>query len=120
MSNYDHRAGGFVRPIVLGAAAALERQRESRVIHDAALLTVYLLMGVVALIFFAVRRREYVTTGGAHAKADDLFGHFLQDPLDLFARQRAHLCDFGRELAHQGRVGRDGSRVGRRRGHGKN
>ncbi|MDB5857047.1 MAG: domain sensor diguanylate cyclase, partial [Ramlibacter sp.] len=60
VSNFDHRAGGFVRPIVVGTADALETQREARVIHNAALLSVYVLMGVVALIFFAVRRREYL------------------------------------------------------------
>ena len=60
VSNFDHRAGGFVRPLVLGAAERLQTQRESRVIYDAALLSAYLLTGVLALIFFAVRRRERV------------------------------------------------------------
>jgi signal transduction histidine kinase/DNA-binding NarL/FixJ family response regulator len=60
VSNFEHRAGGFVRPLLLGPAHVLEKQRESRIIYDAALLSLYLLMGVVALIFFAVRRRERV------------------------------------------------------------
>lgn len=58
VSNFDHRAGGFVRPLVVGPADALARQRESRVIYASALLAAYWLTGVVALLFFAVRRRE--------------------------------------------------------------
>jgi signal transduction histidine kinase/DNA-binding response OmpR family regulator len=60
VSNFEHRAGGFVRPLLLGPHEALEKQRESRIIYAAVLLSMYLLMGVVALIFFAVRRRERV------------------------------------------------------------
>lgn len=58
VSNFDHRAGGFVRPLAAGSADALARQRESRIIHGAALLAAYLLTSLVALLFFAVRRRE--------------------------------------------------------------
>jgi len=58
ISNFDHRAGGFVRPMYAGPADVLERQRESRVARHAALLTAYLVTGIVCLIFFAVRRRE--------------------------------------------------------------
>lgn len=58
ISNFDHRAGGFVRPLLAGPADVLARQREARVINGAALLAAYLLTSVVALIFFGVRRRE--------------------------------------------------------------
>lgn len=58
LSNFDHRAGGFVRPVLVGPADALARQRESRVIYASALLAAYWLTGVVALGFFALRRRE--------------------------------------------------------------
>jgi signal transduction histidine kinase/CheY-like chemotaxis protein len=58
VSNFDHRAGGFVRPLRVAPAEVLARDRESGVIYAAALLTAYLLTGLVALIFFAVRRRE--------------------------------------------------------------
>jgi signal transduction histidine kinase/DNA-binding response OmpR family regulator len=60
VSNFDHRGGGMVRPLVAGSRDALERRRESQVLQGAALLTVYLLTGAVALIFHAVRRRERV------------------------------------------------------------
>lgn len=58
ISNFDHRAGGFIRPLAVGPADVLARQRESRAIQDAAMLSTYLLTGLVALIFYAVRRRE--------------------------------------------------------------
>ena len=58
IANFDHRSGGFVRPMMLGPADLLHLQRESRVLYDAALLSAYLLTGLVALIFFAVRRQE--------------------------------------------------------------
>lgn len=58
VANYDHRAGGFVRPLVAGTEDALERQRERQVIYAAGLLAVYLLTGLVALIIFAARPRE--------------------------------------------------------------
>ena len=60
LSNFDHRAGGFVRPLMTGPAEALERRREVHVAYHAALQSVYLLTGVLSLIFFAVRRRERV------------------------------------------------------------
>ncbi|MBK6009311.1 response regulator [Ramlibacter ginsenosidimutans] len=60
VANYDHRAGGFVRPMMAGTEAALERQRERQVVYGAGLLTVYLLTGLVSLIMFAVRPRERV------------------------------------------------------------
>jgi signal transduction histidine kinase/DNA-binding response OmpR family regulator len=58
VSNFAHRAGGFVRPIAVAPADALAHARESRVLYNAALLATYVLTGTVALIFFAVRRRE--------------------------------------------------------------
>ncbi|MEJ7931131.1 response regulator [Ramlibacter sp. AN1015] len=60
ISNFDHRAGGFVRALAAGSPDALARWREARLVERAALLSAYLLTGVVALIFFAVRRRERV------------------------------------------------------------
>lgn len=58
VANYDHRAGGFVRPMMAGTEEALDRQRERQVVYGAGLLTVYLLTGLVSLIMFAVRPRE--------------------------------------------------------------
>ena len=60
VANFDHRAGGFVRPIWAGPRDVLDRARESRLVQHAALLTAYLVTGAVALIFFVVRRRERV------------------------------------------------------------
>lgn len=60
LSNFDHRAGGFVRPMMAGPAEALERRREAHVAYHAALQSAYLLTGLLSLIFFAVRRRERV------------------------------------------------------------
>jgi two-component system, sensor histidine kinase ChiS len=58
VANFDHRAGGFVRPLMIGPADALERHREAFLVYHAVLLAAYLLTGIVALIFFAVRRQE--------------------------------------------------------------
>ncbi|RYY86867.1 MAG: hypothetical protein EOO24_35265, partial [Comamonadaceae bacterium] len=60
IANFEHRAGGFVRPIFVGTADVLARERESRIVYATTLLSAYLLMGLVALIFVAVRRRERV------------------------------------------------------------
>jgi two-component system, sensor histidine kinase ChiS len=60
ISNFDHRGGGFVRPIFIGPDAALERARESRILWHAALLTAYLGTGLVSLIFYAAWRRERI------------------------------------------------------------
>jgi two-component system, sensor histidine kinase ChiS len=60
VSNFDHRAGGMVRPLVAGPREALEQRREARVTQGAVLLTAYLLTGAVALMFYGVRRRENV------------------------------------------------------------
>jgi len=60
ISNFDHRAGGFVRPLWAGPRAVLVQAREARLVHHAALLTAYIVTGTVSLIFFAVRRRERV------------------------------------------------------------
>jgi len=59
VSNFDHRGGGMVRPLVAGSRAALETRRESQVAQGAALLAAYLLTGIVGLVFYAVRRREH-------------------------------------------------------------
>jgi len=58
VSNFDHRAGGFVRPISAGPPEVLQRSREARLVYGSMLLAAYLLTGLLALIFFAVRRRE--------------------------------------------------------------
>jgi two-component system, sensor histidine kinase ChiS len=60
ISNFDHRAGGFVRPMWAAPADVLARARESRIVQHAVLLAAYLLTGAVAFIFFAVRRHEPV------------------------------------------------------------
>jgi signal transduction histidine kinase/DNA-binding response OmpR family regulator len=60
VSNFDHRAGGFVRPISAGSPEVLQRARESRLVYGTMLLAGYLLTGLVALIFFVVRRREHI------------------------------------------------------------
>jgi signal transduction histidine kinase/ActR/RegA family two-component response regulator len=58
VANFEHRAGGFVRPLSVAPEDVLARQREAQVLRAACLLTAYLLVGVVSLIFFAVRHRE--------------------------------------------------------------
>ncbi|WP_169420884.1 response regulator [Ramlibacter agri] len=58
ISNFDHRAGGFVRPMMVGTVDVLERARERRIIYDTVLLAAYLITGGLSLIFFTVRRRE--------------------------------------------------------------
>ncbi|TFY96796.1 response regulator [Ramlibacter rhizophilus] len=58
LANFDHRTGGFVRPLAVGPADVLAHWRESRTATHAALLAAYGITGLVALIFFAVRRRE--------------------------------------------------------------
>ncbi|MGV3570841.1 MAG: response regulator [Ramlibacter sp.] len=60
VANFAHRAGGFVRPIYAGPADVLARERESRVLRGAVLLSAYFFTGLVALIFVAVRRRERI------------------------------------------------------------
>lgn len=60
VANFEHRAGGFVRPLLVGPADVLARERESRVLRETVLLAAYLLVATVGLIFFAVRRRERV------------------------------------------------------------
>ena len=60
VANYAHRAGGFVRPLSVGPAEVLAKRRESQVVYAAVLLTGYVLVGLVSLIFFAVRHRERV------------------------------------------------------------
>jgi signal transduction histidine kinase/CheY-like chemotaxis protein len=60
IANFDHRVGGFVRPIWVAPADVLMKNREARMIYDASLMTAYLITGLVALIFFAVRHRERV------------------------------------------------------------
>lgn len=56
MSNFSHRNGGMVRPVVVGTPDALAAMRERAAVQDALLLGVYLLSAVVAVVFFVVRR----------------------------------------------------------------
>lgn len=58
LSNFDHRAGGFVRAVTVGSADAMAALREQRVAQEAVLLGALLLTGVVNLIFFAARREN--------------------------------------------------------------
>ncbi|HEY8360719.1 MAG TPA: hypothetical protein VIL30_24950, partial [Ramlibacter sp.] len=60
VANFAHRAGGFVRPIYVGPADVLAREREGRVMRATGLLCAYLFTGLLALIFVAVRRRERI------------------------------------------------------------
>src|SRR5690606_22872370 len=60
VANFEHRAGGFVRPLAVGPADLLARHREVRVVYDTGMLAAYLLTGVGALIFFLVRPRERI------------------------------------------------------------
>jgi signal transduction histidine kinase/CheY-like chemotaxis protein/HPt (histidine-containing phosphotransfer) domain-containing protein len=60
VSNFDHRAGGFVRPIRAAPRDVLAAAREARLVEHVALLTAYLVTGAVSLIFFAARRRERI------------------------------------------------------------
>src|SRR5205085_10361007 len=39
VANFEHRAGGFVRPLSVGPSEVLARQREAQVIQAAGLLT---------------------------------------------------------------------------------
>lgn len=58
IANFDHRAGGFVRPLSAGPTDVLANARESRTIRHTALVVTYLLASVIALVFYLVRRRE--------------------------------------------------------------
>jgi len=82
VSNFDHRAGGFVRPLWAGPREVLVRAREARLVQHSALLTAYLVTGAVALIFYAVRRRERIPLVfglfcGAIALYTDMLGERL-------------------------------------------
>lgn len=58
IANFDHRGGGFVRPMYVGSADALASARETGIAWHAGLLAAYLLTGIVAIIFHVVRQRE--------------------------------------------------------------
>jgi two-component system, sensor histidine kinase ChiS len=60
VANFEHRAGGFVRPMSVAPQDVIARYREGKVVYASALLSAYLLTGLVALIFFGVRHRERV------------------------------------------------------------
>lgn len=61
VSNFDHRGGGFVRPLIAGPPEVVDRGRVSRAIYASALLAAYVLTGLLSLVIFAVRPRERVT-----------------------------------------------------------
>jgi len=58
VSNFDHRHGGMVRGIRIGAEAQLTRQRERGLATDIALMSGLSVMGVLPILFFAIRRRD--------------------------------------------------------------
>jgi signal transduction histidine kinase len=98
VANYDHRAGGFVRPLVAGTEDALERQRERQVIYGAGLLAVYLLTALVSLIMFAARPRERIPlVFGLFCLAMAVYTDMIGERLFLLALPpqigwRAYMC----------------------------
>ncbi len=58
LSNYSHRAGGFIRPLAIGPRDALAAQQQALLVQDAALLGAYLVLGLIPIIFFAARRKD--------------------------------------------------------------
>ncbi len=58
LSNYSHRAGGFIRPLTIGPRDALAAQQQALLVQDATLLGAYLVLGLIPIIFFAARRKD--------------------------------------------------------------
>jgi len=58
VANYDHRAGGLVRPFLVGSTPSLAAWREARIVRETLLLGAYGLTGFVTFIFWLGRRRE--------------------------------------------------------------
>jgi len=91
LSNYSHRAGGFVRALSIGPRDALAARHEARLVRDTALMGAYLVLGLIPIIFFAARRKDVTPL---------LFGLFcLTQALyaDMIG-ERLLLQPFGREV----------------------
>ncbi|MBI2770193.1 MAG: response regulator [Burkholderiales bacterium] len=58
LSNFSHRAGGFVRAPVLGPRALLQAQRQQQLLQDTGLLAAYAVLGLIPIIFFFARRKD--------------------------------------------------------------
>jgi len=58
VSNYAHRAGGFVRVPVAGPIEALAPEARQRLALDTLLLGAYLVLSILPLFFFLARRKE--------------------------------------------------------------
>lgn len=58
VANYDHRAGGLVRPFLAGSTPTLAAWREARIVRETLLLGAYGITGFVTFIFWLGRRRE--------------------------------------------------------------
>lgn len=57
VANYDHRAGGLVRPILAGSTTLLQAWREARIVRETLLLGAYGITGFVTLMFWFGQRR---------------------------------------------------------------
>ena len=58
VANFDHRAGGLVRPFLASSTPTLAAWREARIVRETLLLGAYGLTGFVTFIFWLGRRRE--------------------------------------------------------------
>ena len=58
ISNFSHRAGGFVRPLQLGRHDVLAMQLRQTFVSGAAVIGAYFVLGLVAVIFFLSRRQD--------------------------------------------------------------
>ncbi|HEX7891340.1 MAG TPA: response regulator [Ramlibacter sp.] len=58
VSNFSHRAGGFVRPPVAGPIDELARDYKQRLALDTILLGAYLVLGISPVFFFLARPKE--------------------------------------------------------------
>lgn len=98
LANFNHRAGGFVRPLSVGPPELLAAQQRQRTVLGAALLGAYLVLGLIPLIFYLGRRRDatpllfglFCLTQGLYA---DMTGERLlllwwaaQTPWELYLR----------------------------------
>jgi signal transduction histidine kinase/CheY-like chemotaxis protein len=58
VANYSHRAGGFVRPLVLGRQDVLAMQLRQSFVSGAAVIGAYFVLGLVPFIFWLGRRQD--------------------------------------------------------------
>lgn len=58
LSNYAHRAGGFVRAPIAGPLEVLAPDFKQRLALDTILLGAYLVLGIIAVVFFLARRKD--------------------------------------------------------------